>query len=189
MWLVNQGTVITDFGESTLTPGLFAGVDVMIVGWLSRPYTAEEGAVLREWIECGGGVMMMNGYDPDPVAAQTPYNTVLAGMGLAFTGPLLSGTVEDWGDHPVAAGIGAIGFVGGYSLVASDPSEVIAQVSDEKGTYPIAVAHEQGLGRMVIWGDEWIKYDALLSDYSDVTQLWINIFNWIAPTKSCVIPQ
>jgi hypothetical protein len=187
-WLEDRGTAVTVFGdEPTLAPALFAQVDIMIIGWLSRTYTAEEGLALRAWIEAGGGVMMMNGYSPDPQIAVAPYNVVLADMGLEFHGPLLNDVVTQWTDHPVGAGLTAVNFIGGYWIRAlADMPDAAAPIASMGGD-TVAIAHTRGAGRMVIWGDEWIKYDSEWMT-PDVPALWVNIFNYIGPTSICTVP-
>ena len=188
IWLKDRGAAVTVFAdEPTLSPALFAQVDIMIMGWLSRTYTAEEGLALRTWIEAGGGVMMMNGYSGDPEIAVAPYNVVLADMGLAFHGPLLNSVVTEWTDHPVAAGLNAVNFIGGYWIgpLPNMPDAAVPIAS--MGGDTVAVAHTRGAGRMVIWGDEWIKYDSEWMT-PDVPNLWVNIFNYIGPTSICTVP-
>ena len=188
VWLEERGTAVTVYDEPTLTPALFAEVDIMIIGWLSRTYTVEEGLALRDWLEGGGGVMMMNGYSGDPVEAQTPYNVVLEPLGLMFFGPLQSDTVTTWTDHPVGKGVTAVKFLGGYwvgpLMGMPGPADPIASL----GGQTVAVAQERGLGRIIIWGDEWIKYDSEWMT-ADVPTLWVNIFNWVSPSDICVMPQ
>lgn len=50
-----------------------------------------------------------------------------------------------------------------------------------------AIFFTRGAGRMVIWGDEWIKYDSEWMT-PDVPALWVNIFNYIGPTSICMVP-
>ena len=54
----------------------------------------------------------------------------------------------------------------------------------------VLVVKDQGAGRIAMWGDEWITYD---SDWQNSTawqieRLWLNLFKWLSPPKSCQVP-
>ena len=64
--------------------------------------------------------------------------------------------------------------------------DLLALHLDRAGTRA-AIFFTRGVGRMVIWGDEWIKYDSEWMT-PDVPALWVNIFNYIGPTSICMVP-
>ncbi len=43
-----------------------------------------------------------------------------------------------------------------------------------------------GQGRAFLWGDEWIEFESESSSMPQISQLWLQVFNWIAPpTAAC----
>lgn len=186
-WLVDRGTSADRIDPPLVDAAVLDAYDVIILDQLTREYSAAEAAAFDTWVMAGGGLMAMTGHTASPVSAQAWPNGILGPMGLEYQGPLLNGPVTDFVPHPVTVGLSSVTFLGGFEVVATLPglSDVIARLP---GTQPAAQAQERGLGKVLVWGDEWIEYDSEWAALPEITQLWVNIFEWITPTDVCAPP-
>ncbi len=191
-----------ELGDQVLTDALLAPIQVIVVlytatmelngnGTIVPPHHAfgpDEVAALRAWVERGGGVMTTIGYTVDEARETENVNRLIAPFGVTYspTKTSLDGYIESWMDHPVSTGVSRIYTMNGTepdaaagTTVARDPADRVA----------LQVAQAQ-LGRVVVWGDEWITYDSQWEQVQDqqVERLWLNILKWLSPPKVCQVP-
>jgi hypothetical protein len=187
-WLVARGTSVVRFGldAAPLTAEQLAAHDVVILDRLRRDYTAEEAAILRDFVAAGGGVMVMTGYTGGGEDRTRP-NSLLAAIGLEYLPGLHNGPVTSFEVHPLTTGLTSVTFQGGYLVgeVAGVPgaNTVVARLS----VGPAGIAQERGAGRVFVWGDEWIQFDSEWTTLPEINQLWVNVMTWLGPRTRCLI--
>ncbi len=161
--------------------------DVVLLDQLTREYAMVEAMAFEAWVSAGGGLMAMTSHTADPTIAQAWPHSILGAFGLEYQGALLDGPVTDFMPHPITVGITSVTFLGGFSVVELVPgsSDVIGQLP---GPIPVARTQEHGAGKVFVWGDEWIEYDSEWTTLPQITQLWTNIFAWLAPVDICALP-
>jgi hypothetical protein len=189
-WLEMSGTSVQRIQTTPaepLTGETVKPFDVIILDWLTRDYTASEAAVLSAFVSAGGGVASMTGYNN--TTDDWRANSLLAPLGVAYSGPLLSQTVTSFAMHPITAGLTSVTFAGGYAVsdlggAASDKTP-IAFLSQQGAKLTVGYAIQMGAGHAFVWGDEWIEFDSEWSTLPQIKQLWVQVFAWIAPTNTC----
>jgi len=186
-WLIDRGSSAERIDPALVDAAVLDAYDVVILDQLTRAYTPAETAAFDAWVTGGGGLMSMTGHTANPVSAQQWPNGILGPMGLEYQGSLRDGPVTDFLPHPITAGLTSVTFLGGFEVVATIPgqSEVIARLP---GAVPAAQAQERGAGKVFVWGDEWIEYDSEWAALPEITQLWVNIFDWLTPMDVCAPP-
>lgn len=156
-----------------------ANVDVLVLDSLTRIYTLEESQVLRDWVAAGHGLIAMTGYGN---GAEPNTDSMLQAFDVGFTGGN-NGTdaiLAPNGPHPVVEGVSGIRYYGGRTTMATNAS------SFEFATYlasPKGIASKHGLGRSVLYADEWIVLDQEVNridgDGGKPTQrFWRNALLW-----------
>lgn len=157
----------------------------------NHTYAASEVAALQAWITAGGGFMTMLGYQaPMTPPEGTNVGLLLAPYGMSYGSvPILSDNaaanpVTNWVTHPVTQGITQIGFNNGFDVEGSGTF-----LANEQG-YNVLEVQVVGNGHVLMWGDEWITYDAFWSQFPQfqVKQFWQNIVDWFAPNGGCKVP-
>lgn len=186
-WLIDRGSSADRIDPAVIDGAMLDDYDVVILDQLTREYTAAEASAFDTWVSAGGGLMSMTGHTASPVSAQQWPNTILGPMGLEYQGPLLNGPVTDFELHPLSLGLTSVTFLGGFEVVAANPA-----ANDVVGRLPTGavagMAQERALGKLFVWGDEWIEYDSEWESLPEITQLWVNIFEWITPVSLCTPP-
>lgn len=186
-WLIDRGSSADRIDPAVIDATVLADYDVVILDQLTREYTPAEAAAFDTWVSAGGGLMSMTGHTASEVSAQQWPNSILGPMGLQYQGPLLSGPVTDFELHPISVGLTSVTFLGGFEVVAENPA-----ANDVVGRLPggavAGIAQERALGKVFVWGDEWIEYDSEWEALPEITQLWVNIFEWITPVSLCTPP-
>jgi len=189
-WLVASGTSaqrIHTTRDEPLSEATLRPFDVVVLDWLTRDYTAAEAEIFAAWVSAGGGVVSMSGYSNNTVG-DWHANSLLAPLGVAYSGSIMSDPIRNFATHPVTAGLTSVTFQGGYPV--SDlgggvgTRTPIAFFSDASKT-TVGIAIERGKGRAVVWGDEWIEFDSEWSTLPEITQFWVQLFTWIAPVNKC----
>jgi hypothetical protein len=187
-WLTARGTSVTRFSldATPLTAEQLAMFDVVILDRLVREYSAEEAALLRDFVAGGGGVLAMTGYDGSG-ADRTRPNGLFAGLGIEYLPELRNGPVTMFEAHPLTEGLRSVTFAGGYRVgeLAGAPGTRMTVARLPDGAAGVAV--ELGEGRAFIWGDEWIQFDSEWSTMPEITQLWVNALGWLGPRDRCVV--
>lgn len=190
-WLTESGAAVQRVQttpDQPLTAEVLQPFDVVVLDWLTRDYSASEADAFAAWVEGGGGVIAMTGYD-NVIADDWHANSLLAPMGVAYSGPLLSGPVTDLVPHPITEGLTSVVFEGGYAIsdLGGGASErtPIASLATEGGEVNVGYAIQMGDGRAFVWGDEWIEF--LSKGSSFPPRLWVQGFGWAAPPERCVL--
>lgn len=186
-WLIDRGSSADRIDPAVVDATVLDAYDVVILDQLTREYTAAEATAFDTWVNAGGGLMSMTGHTASPVSAQQWPNSILGPMGLTYQGALLNGPVTNFEIHPISVGLTSVTFLGGFEVVADNPA-----ANDVVGTLPggqvAGMAQERGSGKVFVWGDEWIEYDSEWESLPEITQLWVNIFEWITPVSLCTPP-
>lgn len=190
-WLASSGAGVQRIQTTTtepLTEEALQRFDVVVIDWLTRDYTASEAAIFGDWITAGGGVASMTGWN-NVIEDDWHANSLLAPLGVAYSGPLISGPVTDFAPHPITKGLSSVVFKGGYAIAdlggAESTRTPIAFLPGDSGAVNVGYAVEMGDGRAFVWGDEWIEFLTQGADFPP--RLWVQMFAWIAPPKRCVL--
>lgn len=193
----------TALGDQVLTSELLAPFQVIVVLHVDtvavqndsnmamaaahHAFTDAEAAAFQGWLENGGGVMTTIGYAADEAAEVVNVNRLLAtaGTGYSTTNLDLDGYVEQWEAHPVTMGVSNINTHNGVEPDGS--GTVIARGQNDRVALQVS---EAGMGRVVVWGDEWITYDSEWQDLEgqQVELFWLNILKWLSPPNTCQVP-
>ena len=192
-WLEARGTSVQRFQTTDgvpLTVEALQPFDVIVLDLPPRDYTADEAALFAAWVSAGGGVASMSGYHND-TSQDWRANSLLAPLGLAYSGQLVWGPVTQFAVQPITVGLTSVTFTGGYGIsdLGGDESTrtPIAFVPANPGTVAVAFAVQMGQGRAFVWGDEWIEFDSEWSTMPEIPQLWLQVFNWIGPPNHCML--
>jgi hypothetical protein len=190
-WLMKSGTRaerIQTTADVPLTSATLEPFDVVVLDWLPRDYTAAEAETFAAWVSAGGGVASMTGYSDD-TNNDWRANSLLAPLEVAYHGSLSGGPIMNFAMHPITAGLASVTFAGGYAVAdLGGTASVRTPIAFlPNGGEPAAVAVQMGKGRAVVWGDEWIEFDSEWSVLPQITQLWVQLFAWIAPQTKCAL--
>lgn len=195
-WLNTQSTAQVDnynTEKPTLTAEFLAKYDVILLQWMvtkgaqnddGEPwqFTADEVNALKDWVNNGGGLIALSGYQCsgqgctvhdvtatnqllsftdiqfntngvlDPAQSGCP-NCNCWGGSLPLGGPL-QGSVGTWNqDTPIGKDIQSVG-----AYIARPIKSTIATVDCTDGTNNFAVHEVVGKGHVVAYGDEWVTY-------------------------------
>ncbi|KYF69509.1 hypothetical protein [Sorangium cellulosum] len=209
-WLNTQSTAQVDnynTEKPTLTPEFLARYDVILLQWMVTKgaqnddgapwqFTADEVSALKDWVNNGGGLIALSGYQCNgqgcTIHDVTATNQLLSFTDIQFNtdglldparigcpdcncwgGPVplggpLAGSVGTWNqDTPIGKDIQSVG-----AYVARSIKSTNATVDCTDGTNNFAVHEEVGKGRVVAYGDEWVTYSG----------------QWLG-TASCIDPR
>jgi hypothetical protein len=199
-WLNTQSTAKVDNYDTTkptLTPAFLAQYDVLILQWMVENgqqnndgpawvFSPDEVAALKTWVNDGGGLIALNGYQCNGSGC-TIYDVTASNQLLSFTdiqfnsddvldpsqvscqdcycwggslplgGALPEGGAPAIGTWDPTSPIGAhLGDVGAY--VARSIHSTTATVDSTDGTHQFAVHEQIGKGHVFAYGDEWVTY-------------------------------
>ncbi|PCC70923.1 hypothetical protein SAMN02745121_02610 [Nannocystis exedens] len=191
-WLEAQGTQV-DRISLDITPidaVTLDKYDIVILDWLVRTYSADEAALIKTWVDGGGGLMSMTGHTNNQTVVERP-NSIIAPMGLAYNASqgFFSGPVTQWAQHPITQGITSVSFYGGLYIDITDDGVATNEVIGTLPQGPVAVAQVRNDGKLFIFGDEWIEFDSEWQQIPQIKQFWVNILAWLSPQNFCTIPQ
>lgn len=191
-WLEAQGTQVdriqTD--NTPVTQAILDKYDIIILDRLIRTYDPAEAALMKGWIEGGGGMMAMTGYSGAPPDVNNP-NSISGPMGLTYNNSqgIISGPVTQWNMHPVSDMITSVTFLGGFYINVMDDGIGKNTVVATLPAGPVAVAQVRMDGKLFLWGDEWIEFDSEWQNMAQIKQLWVNILAYLSPANFCSVPQ
>lgn len=187
-WLEDQGTGVSRIGEQgdPVTPEMLSAYDVIILDHLPRGYSAEEAGYFRDWVEAGGGLMAMTGHVADETIAVDYPNSIVGPMGVGYIGGLLSQAVTDFTAHPLTTGLTSVTFLGGFRVEETMPGDTTIIAKLPQG--PVAIAEVRELGRIYLWGDEWVQFDSEWQQMPEIKIFWQNALSWLTPDNFCTIP-
>lgn len=161
--------------KPTLTAEFLANYDVIILQLQGESkdgpfwtYTPEEIAALKTWVEAGGGIISLTGYNGNRMAEETAAdNQLLSGVaGMSYGAQdIMTGQTPNaycWGGSEVvdnfvpesALGyeLSAVGAFHGYPVVGGEPAAY-----DVAGNVVAATA-QVGAGFVLAWADEWVLF-------------------------------
>jgi len=189
-WLTKAGTSVQRIQTSPddpMTDATLEPFDAVVLDCLTRDYSTDEAASFAAWVSAGGGVAAMSGYHDD-TTVDWRANSLLAPLGVAFSGERSWGPATSFAAHPITQGLTSVTFTGGYPVSdlggASSTSTAIAFLPSTPPK-PVAFAVQKGSGHAFVWGDEWIEFDSEWAALPQIPQLWVQVFAWIAPTTTC----
>ncbi|NVB43185.1 hypothetical protein G6O69_35505 [Pseudenhygromyxa sp. WMMC2535] len=187
-WLEDKGTVAERFGTSAvhqLTAAELANYDILIVDHLTHIYSADEQALLQQWIEDGQGMITMAGYD-NVQADRDRQNSLAAASGLSYVAPIYLSPTEEWLEHEITEGTSAVQIYGGWPVSGS--GEVFVRPSGEPNV-SLGTTTTLGDGTVIVFADEWISFDSEWQAIPEVEVFWSNMIEWVGPKSFCVEPQ
>lgn len=202
-WLAARGaSAAVDLGDQVLTAGLLAPYEVIVIldastvsirmqGTnypVSHVYSAAEATALGDWVKAGGGVMTTIGYTSQESSEVANVNTLLAFSGMAYSATLTApnGDVTLFDPHPVTSGVLKLAIEKGWPPAAG-PGQTVGWDAQNRVALRVGTS---GNGRIVMWGDEWITYDAYWASRPDldIELFWLNVIKWLTPPKQCQVP-
>jgi hypothetical protein len=177
-------SVARDLNTGPVTAASFAAYDIVILDQLTRTFDPTEAAALATWVQEGGSVMSLSGFANGDLSWQQP-NTLLAGLPFQYDGTLYNdgpcpGDVTDFAPHPLTIGLANVPFCGGYGVPfggsCAGPTQSIADIDGDS----VAAACDEGIGRVYIWGDDWVEYPETWDAGLDTQQFWQDAIDWLA---------
>lgn len=179
-WLNTKSSAAVDIYTThpMLSADLFAKYDVVIIQWLtdsnSGPYwtfTDEEVSALKTWVNGGGGLITLSGYDSNPQEV-APLNRLLSFTDISYNMDDVlascpssvsnmcycwgnSVPLAPWAPGPIGKNVTQIGAFHGRSI---NPGSASVDCSDSSHAY--AVHEVVGKGRVVAYTDEWVTYSS-----------------------------
>ena len=194
-WLETQGAIATRFHDTAGAPELeraeLETFDLVVVDWLRRTYTEAEAQTLADWVNDGGGLMVMTGHDSGATAGRQI--SLLTAVGPNFdmaSGPLNGPATllahPTTGTADGSATLPPVTFLGG--LRATVPAELEGTVVPMAviGEEVVGVAGPLGEGHVLLFGDEWIEFDSEWSTMPAIPQFWLNMVTWLSPDDAVV---
>jgi hypothetical protein len=220
-WLNTQSSASVDLvtARTPLTPAFLGKSDVIILQWLVDgvdpnnkyqgagywSFSATELAALKAWIEKGGGLIALSGYDANS-AEIGPVNQILQAVSdisygaddvIGATGVYCLGESDPLGGWNQSTPIGAhVTQVGAFHGRSVHPGAATVDCSDASYTY---AAHEAvGSGHVFVYTDEWVTYTSQWNgigtmggctqspsvDYQ-VPQFWYNAIGYAGSAVQC----
>jgi len=196
-YLEDQGTTTVRINSNVmndinapLTPAELNKYDIIILDWLQRPYTMQEAADMKAWVEAGGGLMTMTGHTNNQTVIDRP-NSFIGPMGLTYNGSMgfFSGPITNFAPHPINAGLTSLTFLGGLFVDIVDDGVGVNQTIMTLQNVPVGVVQERMQGRVFVFGDEWVEFDSQWMNMPDIKQFWVQTLVYLGPKDSCVVPQ
>jgi hypothetical protein len=163
---------ISDSGILQIDLSTFNGIFISTVWAKDSAYLEEEASIIREFVESGGGLLIMADKSP-----REALNAVTQIFGTSSGGDLSSPLfIINLADHPIFRGVEVVRFNGGVELISVSPSEAVAW--DAIGRAAVVVAEIED-GRVVIVGDSNIFDDTPTPPFSSNETFIRNILLWI----------
>ena len=222
-WLNAQSSAGVDMYEKrpTLNAAFLAKYDVLIVQWLVDGVSGENGTgywtfgadelqALKTWVEAGGGIITLSGYDASAQEV-TPTNQIVQAItGMSYGTADVLGTVSSsnycLGESDPLPGwvqatsigkhIDEVGAFHGRPITAG--SKATVDCTDGTNVYG---AHEDvGKGHVFAFTDEWVTYtsqwygidagggcaDASANVVYQVPQFWYNAISYASQATQCM---
>jgi hypothetical protein len=221
-WLNEQSSASVDMYETrpTLNAAFLAKYDVLIVQWLVDGYSGGNGMgywsfssdelqALKTWVEAGGGIITLSGYDA--LAEEvTPLNQIVQAVtGMSYGTADVLGTVSG-SDYCLGESVPLAGWVqttpigkhinevGAFHGRPIEPGPK-ATVDCTDGTTVYAAHQDVGQGHVFSFTDEWVTYtsqwygidagagcaDASANVVYQVPQFWYNAISYASQATQC----
>ncbi len=192
-WLIAQGTKVDRIHTNPadfLDKATVNKYDIIILDYMVRNYTPEEAATMKTWVEAGGGLMSMTGFTNAPLTADRP-NSLIKPMGLSYnlSKGFFSGPVKTFVPHPITEGLTSISFFGGLFIDIVEDGVGINKTIMTLPQGPVGVVQDRMVGRLFIFGDEWIEFDSEWKNIPEIKKFWVQTLSWLGPKNSCSVPQ
>jgi len=229
-WLDTQSTATVDSytTKPTLTPGFLSQYDVILLQWLRDvsdggsdgdlwQFSSGEVAALAAWVEGGGGLIALSGYDGDGQEV-TPLNALLSFTDFAYQMDGTNGSDCNgcWGgacaltgwdmSTPIGAHITQVGLQFGRSIsIAGDAGHSPTVDCPCPGVNACAAHEDIGKGHVFTYTDEWVTYtsqwlgtSACISSSCtgdtpenafQVPQFWYNAIRYASSSATCFVIQ
>jgi hypothetical protein len=227
-WLNTQSTATVDAYDTTkptLTPAFLAQYNVILLQWLRDvsdagsdgalwQFTADEVSALSAWVNAGGGLIVLSGYDGDGQEV-TPTNTLLSFTAFTYNmdgtygsdyagGSCWGGAsgLTGWsGAAPISSHITEVGIQNGRSISVASGSSATVDCPCTNGNSNTCAAHQDiGSGHVFVFTDEWVTYTSQWAGTSpciastcmttpatafQVPQFWYNAIRYAASSAQC----
>jgi hypothetical protein len=221
-WLNTQSsaTVAQYTTKPTLDAAFLSQYDVIIVqllGDMNGPYwsfSASEISALGAWVQAGGGLITMSGYEVD-TGEVDPLNQLLSFSDLSYNKDDILGTcpntqctcwggtvpVGPWAAGPIGQNITQIGAFHGRSINPGSASVDASGTGPDGGTLVYAAHEDIGMGHLFAWCDEWVTYTSQwlaatagggancanmsASQVFQVPQFWYNAIGYASEATHC----
>jgi len=192
-WLEAQGTQVDRINtnpDEPLDKATLEKYDIIILDRLVRPYTEDEAAATKNWIENGGGLMSMTGYANNQAVAGRP-NSLIKPMGLSYNTSkgFFSGPITSFTDHPINVGLTSVSFYGGLYVDMVDDGVGVNDPIMTLPQGPVGVVQDRLNGSLFIFGDEWVQFDSEWKNIPQIKQFWVQVLAYIGPKEFCLLPQ
>jgi hypothetical protein len=172
-----------------LKSGDLASFDVVVLDHLMHDYSPAEVEIFKTWLQGGKGVVSMTGY-LNSTSVDLRANVFLAPLGVSYVSShYLNGPIGNFAQHPITRGLTSVTFLGGYLVSEIDnpggaTRTLLGTIPDGNAAYAV----ELGQARAFVWGDEWIEFDSEWTTLPEIKQLWVQVFEWLAPTRCKLKP-
>jgi hypothetical protein len=204
-WLQKEGTQpAVDLGDAVLTAETLDKFDVIVAlnlaqfpiregktqdPGVSHSYSAAEASALETWVRRGGGIMTTIGYTSNEAEEQVNIDNLLAFSKMGYSTTLLDadGDVTRFDPHPTTTNVLKLAIQNGVRPAGTGGTVIGWDSSNREALLAGTVEN----GKIVVWGDEWITYDAYWGSRPDlnIERFWVNVMNWLAPQKACMLPD
>jgi len=167
-----HGIVTTDAGVENID---LSSYDVLVVSWgtaYDEAYTSGEVAAIEDFVENGGGLLVMG---DNPACPNVNINPVSQAYGVTCGISSINANITDLEEHDVFDGVSEIYFVAGGEITVNAPSMPIASSS---GLHAVS-AYSDGNGKVIVIGDANLFQDNYITE-ADNEDFSVNLFNWLA---------
>jgi hypothetical protein len=145
---------------------------------------------VQAWVEAGGGLMSMTGPHQQPDACRPPELVDRAdGAELQRQRGLLLGSGHAVRAAPDQHGPDLAPFAGGLFIDIVDDGVGVNQTIMTLPPGPVGVVQERMMGRLFVFGDEWVEFDSQWMNMPDIKQFWVQTLSYLGPKDSCAVPQ
>jgi hypothetical protein len=188
-------TAVVALDGEPLTAERLAAFQILLVRDVSTnnspslSFSAAEVEALWEWVRAGGGLMTVIGYSDateinnvnrllEPFGLNYASDQIVQGQGAAVP-------VTEWFEHPLTRGITQVGADNGYPAVGQGTT-----IAAQDG-FDLGKAVTIGDGHVLVWGDEWVTYEAEWSSDAtyQVDKFWQNALLWLTRVTECQLPR
>jgi hypothetical protein len=227
-WLNTQSSATVDSYASkpTLDATFLSKYDVLILQWLRDvpdaggegplwQFTTDEVSALAAWVQAGGGLISMSGYDGDGQEV-VPLNTLLSFTGFVYNQDGTYGSTctggSCWGGacaltawnaaSPIGAHLMEVGIQNGRSISASSDAGFTPVVDCPCPNGNDCAVHEDiGKGHVFAFTDEWVTYTSqwlgtasciptncagnTAANDFQVPQFWYNAISYASQSVKC----
>ena len=192
-WLEAQGTEVDRISVNpaeVLDKATLNKYDIIILDYLVRSYTLEEQAAVQTWVEAGGGMMAMTGFTNSQFVADRP-NSLFKPMGLTYNTSkgFFSGPITSFAPHEITKDLTSISFYGGLFVDIVEDGVGVNKVIMTLPQGPVGVVQDRGVGRLFMFGDEWVEFDSEWKNIPQIKQFWVQTLSFLGPKESCQVPQ